>query len=464
MPPNTTQVGSLPTQRSQEGVFMFSLKHQTILLIAGVALAMAGCGDDDGGTDNPGTNPDAGGGGDGDPTGADCPDHPSVTEMNGVCVISGGSGSEVTQDLTLTADKAWFLNGAVFIGDDAGKTVLTIEAGTTIQGGDTSFLLIQRGSQIMAEGTADKPIVMTSALPEGERGSSDWGGLIINGKAPLNYGANNEAEGEAGTGTFGGTDPADNSGVLKYVRVEYAGALVDAQNELNGIAFQGVGSGTTVDYVQTYLTADDGIEFFGGTVNVKHVVISGADDDSIDWVGGWSGNAQFLVVEQLPDSGMEAERGIEADNLEADPTATPYSDPVLSNVTLVARAGNGATGAQLRRGTKGELHNFIITGFGGPCITVDGDETAANVADNSLVIANHVHNCTGALDGAAVDLAAGANVVTGDPMLDDNWMPMTGSPALGIGAAPAGAFFEAVDYAGAFSATENWAQGWTAAN
>lgn len=436
-------------------------KHHLIkvALTTGFA-AIAACGGD---SSNPDT-PDAGKTSDIDanPGGNTCPDHPNVEKMGEVCAITGSDTAPITQDLHLTNDANYLLNGPVFIGDDAAKTVLTIDAGVTIFGGDGSFLLIQRGSQIVAEGTKDAPIVLTSAKDVGQRGPEDWGGLVLNGKAPINNAdnADGSAPGEAGTGRYGGNDAADNSGTIKYVRVEFAGNKVDSENELNGIAFQGVGSGTTVDYVQTHMTSDDGIEFFGGTVQVKHVVVTGADDDSIDWTGGWQGKAQFVVAEQNAASGPEAERGIEADNLEAKHDATPFSSPILSNFTLIARSGNTANGMRLRRGTKGAFHNFVVTGFEGFCINVTDTQTEANVDDSSLVIENHVHNCTmgSAATGKAETLVDGKSTV-GDPMLQ-NWQPQAGSPALGIGAGPTDAFFDTVDYAGAFDGTNDWSAGW----
>jgi hypothetical protein len=442
---------------------MFRLSHRFLFSTLAIAALTMGCGDDDGG----GGNPDAGDNGGADAPTSTCPNHPAVTDMGDVCAIVGPDTAPITQDLTLTADNDYLLSGPVFIGDDSAETVLTIEPGVTIFGGDGSFLLIQRGSKIMAEGTAAAPIVLTSAKAAGSRGPEDWGGLVINGNAPINNGGDpdcgaNSAPGEAGTGCYGGTDAADDSGVLKYVRVEFAGNKVDAENELNGIAFQGVGSGTEVDYVQTHMTSDDGIEFFGGTVSVKHVVLTGADDDSLDWTGGWSGKAQFVVAEQLADSGAGAERGIEADNLEANNSATPFSDPVLSHVTLIARAGNDAEGMRLRRGTKGEFHNFIVTGFGGYCIRVTESQTETNVTNGDLVVANMILNCTsGAAEtGAAADMVEGESTAT-DPMLD-GWMPMNGSPALSGGESPAGdSWFDAATYIGAFDGTSNWADGWT---
>lgn len=402
----------------------------------------------------------------GSPTG--CPDHPNVTEGDrGECHVSAGIRAPMTQNLTLDAANTWYLDGSLVVGDDSAETILTIEAGTTVLGGDGSFILIQRGSKIMAEGSASAPIVLTSAKAAGSRGPQDWGGLVLNGKAPINNATNPDgsARGEAGTGIYGGNDPADNSGTLKYVRVEFAGNKVDLENELNGIAFQGVGSGTTVDYVQTHMTSDDGVELFGGTVNLKHIVVTGADDDSFDWTGGWSGKAQFLVAKQSPDSGTNAERGIEADNLKGANSAEPYSDPTLSNFTLIARDGNSKEGMKLREGTKGAIYNAVVTGFGGPCVDVDHSQTEANVDASELQVKNSVLNCTGGASEAGNKgeiLIAGVGNVTADPNLGgaNGWTPEAGSPALGIGAGPTDSFFDSVDYAGAFDGTTDWTDGW----
>ena len=424
-----------------------------------MSLAAAACGGDDGDDTfgaEPGGVPDTTGGVD-----SDCPDHPAVTAVDaGGCAVSASLLEPVTEDLTLTSDIEWFLGGPLVIGDDVEETTLTIEPGTTVKAIDGSFVLIQRNSTIMAEGTVDAPIVFTSALEVGSRSAADWGGLVINGNAPINNGgAAGEAPGEAGTGIYGGSDSLDSSGILNYVRVEFAGNQIDTENELNGIAFQGVGSGTEVDFVQVHLASDDGIEFFGGTVNVKHVVITGSDDDSIDWTGGWQGNAQFVIAEQLAESGTEAERGIEGDNLEGNDSATPFSDPALSNVTLIARDGNPDDGLRLRRGTRGQLFNFIVTGFDGNCITVTEAQTILNINDAELNTDNFVLDCGQDADANGAALLTGQNTISADPMLVD-WQPQAGSPALEIGTSISNAFIEETDYAGAFDGTTDWSDGW----
>lgn len=438
------------------------------LVACALGITLSACGSED---ENPDVKGGAGGssntGGTGGQAPTGCPDHPNVTTgANGECRLTASLSTPMTQDLTLNAGNDWYLEGPLVVGNDADKTVLTIEPGTTVYGGDGSFILIQRSSQIMADGTKDAPVVLTSAKPVGSRGTEDWGGLVINGRAPINNAANPDgsAPGEAGTGKYGGNASDDNSGVLRYVRVEFAGNKVDLENELNGFAFQGVGSGTTVEYIQAHMTSDDGVEFFGGTVNVRYVVVTGSDDDSFDWTGGWTGKAQFVVAKQLPESGTEAERGIEADNLKGTNSATPYSNPTLSNVTLLAREGNGKQGVMVREGTKGKFHNMIISGFG-VCVKVDHAQTEANVDDASLAFAHVVYDCS----AVSEDGNKAANLVGGDlgtraasPSLGGamGWMPASDSPALGIGAGPSDSFFVATDYAGAFDGATDWTEGW----
>lgn len=329
----------------------------------------------------------------------DAASHPNVdcsadTEgtLGLVCTISG----EVTEDLSIepATGVTWVISGNVFIGNDTDETVFEIAEGTTVWANtaERTFLTIRRNSKIMAEGTASDPIVFTPAVESGDRQRGLWGGLVINGNGILNTG--DTAEGEGGSGTYGGDDNADNSGVLKYVRVEYAGEEITEQNELNGIAFQGVGSGTTIEYVQVHMNSDDGVEFFGGAAQAKYLVLTGIGDDSIDWTDGWQGKIQYAVVQQYGD---EADRGIEADNLEGNPSAEPRSMPMLSNITLIG-GGNGDTGLLLRRGTAGQYWNFVITNFYDACIDLDTEETFTNAyADGSftgdLVIRNSVISC-----------------------------------------------------------------------
>ncbi len=447
------------------------------LITAG--MGVAGCGDaaSNNSSNNGGSN-----------NGAQTQSHPNLdcseVDQGTLCNITG----EIDEDLTLKNDGTIYqLSGPVFVGDDVHETVLTIEPGVTVYADPASseitFLTIRRHSKIMAEGTKDMPIVFTPAADAGTRQRGMWGGLILNGLAPLNTGA--EAEGEGSTGKYGGTDPDDNSGVLKYVRVEFAGDLITPENELNGIAMQGVGRGTTVDYVQVHMNADDGIEFFGGTVNVKHVLLTGEGDDSLDWTDGWRGKVQFVVAQQYDD---KADRGIESDNLKADNDASPRSHPTISNVTLIG-GKQGDTGVLNRRGTAGNFYNFIVEDFADACWDIDDIKTFQNAWDEGssdfsgeLTVTNSIVNgCKTTFDEDDQDdpqfdepftvqdwfEGQAANQQT-DPMLGDahsvdapDYTPQAGSPALTTSVQPDGDdFFEKVDFIGGVG-SDDWTKGWT---
>ena len=263
--------------------------------------------------------------------------------------------------MTKADDITWLLEGPVFVGNDADATTLTVEAGVTVYASTAvqdTLLCVTRGAKLEAEGAADAPIVFTPDNDTGVRGQ--WGGLIINGKSHLNK-SGGVAQGEGNTGEYGGgatPDLEDNSGTLKYVRVEYAGRLLTTEDELNGIALQAVGSGTTVDYVQVHMNKDDGSEWFGGTVNVKHILVTGIADDSFDWTAGWTGKGQFMIAQQYADAG---DRMIEADNSGSSNDALPRSQPTLSNLTLVGQGldGAGDTGILLREGTAANISNAV---------------------------------------------------------------------------------------------------------
>ena len=331
-------------------------------------------------------------------------------DTENVCTVKGS----FTADVEFEADNDYVLHGAVFIEEPA---ILEIEAGTTIYGDSTSngTLIIARGAEIHAHGTADAPIVMTSDQAEGERARGDWGGLIINGYAPLNI-EGGEAEGEGDTGTYGGDDPDDSSGILEYVRVEFAGTEFSPDNELNGIAFQGVGSGTEVDHIMVKYNKDDGVEFFGGTVEAKHVICFGIADDSFDWTDGWTGKGQFWLAIQ---SGDDADNGFESDNNGDNNNLTPRSNPTIYNVTLIGdpdtdEGDESDIGMLLREGTAGTIRNFIITGFKEDAIDIDHDATFTQALDGFLTLASGIlwHNCS--VDGC-----------TGEHQMDEDDMAAT---------------------------------------
>jgi hypothetical protein len=323
----------------------------------------------DGGNDNP----DAGGG---DEDGGDTDGGP--TECAPEVTVSGEISADTTWDCPV-----YVLSGRVFVVNDS---TLTIAAGTTIYGdtagSDAAALIVTRGSQLNAQGTASDPIVFTSGNPEGARASGDWAGVVLLGSATTNDG---NCVDDADTSTdacdapgfledriegietgddralYGGTDDDGSCGSLSYVRIEFAGRELSPDNELNGLTLGGCGSTTGLSYIQVHRGKDDGIEFFGGTASMSHIVITGASDDSLDFDEGWRGNVQFLVVHQFPGLG---DRAFEADNLGSDEDAAPRTQPFIWNATIIGTDENHAM--LLREGMLGTIANTIIHSFGSP--------------------------------------------------------------------------------------------------
>ncbi|MBL8936100.1 MAG: hypothetical protein JNM69_16195 [Archangium sp.] len=404
----------------------------------------------------------------------------------------------ITTATTWTKDTKDILKSIIHV-DGA---VLTIEPGTTIAGDRGSALIVTRTGQLVAEGTAAAPIVFTANFPEGMRGvgNNNWGGVLMNGKAAINVtGGDNKAEGLADEprNRYGGGATPDNAhscGKLRYVRIEFAGQPLSANDELNGLTLNACGTGTVIDYVQVHRGIDDGIELFGGSVNLKHLVITGSDDDGLDWDQGWTGKAQFLVVQQLPGRGNH---GIEADNNRASQDAMPRSSPTLYNVTLVGRApdssdpGEGRSrGMVLRVGTAGLINNAIVTNFNDWAMFVDGSNSQARWSDGSLAVKNSIFfkNPMAAFQNVApANLADGGVVADNfdeemalltpslsnrqvDPLLVQAtivtapvFKPLMDSPALSNGATPPndGFFDVSATFVGAVGTTD-WTTGWTA--
>lgn len=392
---------------------------------------------------------------------------PQATYKISDVTVDGNAYKQVTgtinEDITFSSANEYLLSGGVFVGKGS---ELTIEAGTKIFGandGTTPFLAVERGAKIMANGTANAPIVMTTIKTKnGTAAPGDWGGIIINGYGKINV-AGGEATGEGGTGTYGGDDNADNSGVIRYVRVEYAGKILGSDNELNSFAFQGVGSGTTVEYVQAYRGSDDGFEFFGGAVNVRYAVSSGSQDDSFDWTQGWTGNGQFWVVEQNSDAG---DRGIEADNNGDDNAATPFSMPILSNLTMVGMEDGDTsnTGMRLRAGTKGYIYNAVVTNFAKYGVRVSDEapstQTNDNMVNGELVVANSIVSGNGS-EWRDCDpfMNDASNSATDVSFLNGYIGTYTGSEAKDP--STLGSWFVSGSYIGAVETANNWTAGWT---
>jgi hypothetical protein len=404
------------------------------------------------------------------------------------CQITG----TITSNLTLTANNLYALNGPVFVGEDKeNSATLTIEAGTTIfgrQGGD--YLVVSRDSKIEANGTSVAPITFTSNQDiTGEAtGSGQWGGIVLLGnaksnKCPTDSDCALQVEGVSEGAVFGGTNDEDSSGTLRYVVVKHAGYEIAPDNELNGITFGGVGSGTKVEYIQVHENADDGIEFFGGTVNVKYAVLTSNKDDSVDWDNGYRGNLQYVLVKHAPNAG-EANRAIEADNDGSTPNKTPQSNPTIANMTIIGSgfdtADKDSEGIYLREGTKAQLHNFVVTGETGmgECIEIEGGATtsvtASQAAAGETVISNSVFACDENFKDAKADDGT-VLLNTEEWVLTDN---DANSVELNMSAVLDGiftidateakvfsdtSFFDNANHIGAVSADNDWTAGWSVA-
>ena len=287
----------------------------------------------------------------------------------------------ITSDLTLKSGNSYTLNGELLVKDGA---TLNIEPGVRIvaQYDDrVDYILVEQGAKINAEGTASAPIVMTSSKEE----PGAWGGIHICGRAHTNA-EGGKGSSEIGGAVYGGDNDADNSGVLKYVRVEYTGYAFDEEHEANGMTFYGVGNGTIVENCEAYHGSDDGFEFFGGSVNVKNMVVVNCSDDSFDWTEGWNGKGENLVAFQETEStlGYDCDCLIEADNNENNYAATPVSHPILRNLILVGNGGS-KQGIRLRRGTEVEITSAKVCGKA-KAIAVESIETENSLLNGTSIL------------------------------------------------------------------------------
>lgn len=321
----------------------------------------------------------------------------SVTNNNN----EGGGGTEppvgqtiyltgtFDTDLTLNPINTYILNGPLIM---SSGTTLTIPAGMTIKataGGANIYIAIAQGAKIQASGTPTNPIILTSnsAFPA----AGDWGGLILLGKAPINsVTGSSTSTSEIGSLPYGGTLVNDNSGVIQYLRVEYSGGAADGQSENNGLSFYGVGSGTVVQYIESFEGKDDGLEFFGGTINVSYIYSINNQDDSIDWTEGYSGTLTHVYVKHGPDH----DKAFECDGYNTDfsNAAGYFSKPNINNVTIIGQGNTAGTEAiRLRAGTQGIFNNILIQGFE-EGFDLDGDAgnnpTGAGVVSGDLNVTN----------------------------------------------------------------------------
>ncbi|WP_440133291.1 hypothetical protein [Chitinophaga sancti] len=421
---------------------------------------------------------------------------------------------DITTNMTLSANKKYFLKGFVYIKSGA---TLTIEPGTIITGDRVSngTLVVTRGGKINATGTVDKPIIFTSAQPAGARREGDWGGIILLGKAPVNANGG-EAKIEGGLVAtnggdekqyiyYGGTDAADNSGTLKYVRIEFAGVAYSPDNEINGLTMGGVGSGTTISYVQVYRSGDDSFEWFGGTVNCDHLIATYSWDDDFDTDNGFSGRVQFGLSQRYRTiADQSGSNGFESDNDATGSTNAPQTKAVFSNMTIVGPAGTGSVdasfqhGVQIRRNSSMSLYNSLIIGFPIGFYLDDSKvvshKTSANASEGTLVFSHNI--IAGSTTSATKSEWATADATaygawwattnttilpnTTDVLLENpyqfsagvsstnigtpSFLLKTGSPALGAADfTKLTTGFTAVTYVGAFDGTNDWTKTWTTA-
>ncbi len=400
---------------------------------------------------------------------ATCP--AGTTAEGSACALP----SSITNDLILPAGKTYLVRGQVSVQSGAS---LTIAPGVTVQGvsefTQANFIAVLQGGKIFAEGTATQPITFTG--PTTEAGS--WAGLVIAGNSTCNAAIGGQlCKFEAVPSIlYGGTNLEDNSGRLRYVRILNAGQEVAPDEELNALTLLSVGSGTQIEYVQVDNGLDDGIEWFGGSVNVRHTVCSNMTDDCYDMAQGYTGKGQFMLAYQgAPASFTLDPHGIELDNTNPSSTTPPITQPQFSNMTLVgSAAGTDGEGIRLRRGGGGNFSNIVVTGYADRCLNLNDAETfglASATAQGERLSMTHsfLGACVkGTFEDSSSDpyavsafYGAGAGNGSGDPLLS-GFLPTATSPVLTGGDAPADGFFVPTSYRGAFAGPrDNWTAGWT---
>jgi hypothetical protein len=371
---------------------------------------------------------------------------------------------ELTNERTLKAGNTYELIGGYQVKSGGNLIIeegVTIEATRTIDG-QPDYIIIEQGGEINANGTKDRPVVMTSTRQQ----PGAWGGVHICGRAPINL-SGGTGKSEIGDASFGGTAADDNSGTLRYVRLEYTGFAFSETKESNGLTMYGVGSGTTIEYIQTYKGSDDGFEWFGGTVNARYLVSTHSEDDSFDWTDGWIGKGQFWVAIQDPtapgtDGTANGDCLIEADNREDNFGNTPVSRPTLSNLTLVGNNDSNAQkrGIRLRAGTNIKLYNVLVKGKP-TSLTVATAETEQSFINGTSVVEHLWADKAFAYEGSISNLAL--DTKTGNAI--DQSIDFTGGYigviSGGINLSASDAFFTSTNYKGAVPADNDWTAGWT---
>ncbi|CAN5320195.1 hypothetical protein BH09BAC2_BH09BAC2_06660 [soil metagenome] len=428
---------------------------------------------------------------------------PAPTSEN--LILSG----TINNDVTLKTGKTYKLRGIVYVTEGA---VMTIEPGAIVQGDKSSkgTLVITRGSRLEAKGTVDKPIIFTSSEGSNSR-SGDWGGVVLLGRAKTNTSYNGtaglgEAEGGinngSGYGLFGGADDADNSGTLKYVRIEYAGYAFLPDKELNGLSMYAVGRGTVISYVQVLYAADDSFEWFGGTVNCDHLIAYKGLDDEFDTDNGFSGKVQFGIgIRDSSIADISGSNGFESDNDAGGSALNPQTSAVFANMTLVGprekstSIGNALfrNAAQIRRNSSISVINSVVMGWptGLYIDATTGRPTDLNITSNNTLVwkGNIIAGCTKPINyGASTSAATGWTTTDitnwhNTPAFNNlifntttevgyaapfnytnpDFTPSVNSPLLSgaITTDPKLTGFTATNYRGAVGPNDTWYKGWT---
>ena len=324
----------------------------------------------------------------------------------------------ITTTTTLTSDKEWTLKGYVYVKEGA---TLIIQPGTIIKSdiAEKGALCIERGAKIIAEGTATNPIIFTSGKIAGEKSPGDWGGIVILGKAKTNRSSEPTIEGGIGR-PFGGNDDGDNSGILKYVRIEYAGVAALPNSEINALTLGGVGSGTVIENVQTIYANDDAFEFFGGTVSPKNLYAFATADDDFDFDFGYTGTVTNGIAKRDPlfvDNG-DAGNGVECDNDGVGSLAQPFTHPKLIGMVLVGpnnqtALANHNLGLRFRRATQFTVKNSVIYGWMKGGLSLESNETAQAVKDGVSIFEN---NSVGAFNPTQNFISRATTILTNDQL------------------------------------------------
>lgn len=495
---------------------MTGFRLTTLLAISASALTLAACGSAEVASPGEGDFGDGGGGGGGGAPPPPAPGTPAAdcpTGFANVGLIAGGTlrvcqlPQQINGALTvpLRAGTIYSISGRTSVGTDQGvdpaaptpgsvQGILTIEAGVRLfASGGSDYLLVNRGSQIFAEGTATTPIILTSRQNvEGtttESSQGQWGGIVLAGRAPhstcqLTAPVTCTGTVEGTSAFYGGNTPADSSGRIRYVQIKYSGFEISTGNELQGLTMAGVGSGTAIDHVQIYNSSDDGIEIFGGMVNLRHIVINGADDDGLDTDSGWRGGAQFGIVTQRPPGSTSRSAGFEFSSApKSTPLASRYvSQPKIANFTLVGRNSptNAHTVAHFDTGTDPTIINSVFTNVAGSasaCLDIhDADTVTSAPTFNSVFMSCAIPYRSGnAAASAAIftagtnNTAAGTSTLTapaaGTSLSNQVLTFINGANETAVTPANAPAvhgFFQSTTYIGAVqNAADTWWQGWT---